>query len=117
MHTVVGKAENSQAPPAAAAADSKISRIAERIDRKALRISHTLNSYTLVQKNRTCIVEPYDKSYIFRTTLGQLKLPSNFLGFKFFFDKKIHKNIGGEDGIVLDRKPWQSLSALCPGRS
>ena len=41
MHTVVGKAENSQAPPAAAAAaDSKISRIAERIDRKALRISH-----------------------------------------------------------------------------
>ena len=41
MHTVVGKAENSQAPPAAAAADSKISRIAERIDRKALRISHT----------------------------------------------------------------------------
>ena len=86
MHTVVGKAENSQAPPAAAA-DSKISRIAERIDRKALRISHTLNSYTLVQKNRTCIVEPYDKSNIFRTTLGQLKLPSNFLGFKLLAER------------------------------
>ena len=57
MHTVVGKAENSQAPPAAAA-DSKISRIAERIDRKALRISHTLNSYTLVQKSLIFFGQP-----------------------------------------------------------